>query len=95
MNECTWYKRENESLTLNIYVQPGATCNEIMGLYGHSLKIRLASPPIDGRANDTLLKYMAILFNVPLRQVILKRGKKSRHKIVVITGSKVEPLDMW
>ena len=86
-----WYKYDAETVTLNLHVQPGARHNEIVGLHGDSLKIRLAAPPIDGRANETLLKYMAMLFNVPLRQVALRQGKKSRRKVVVITGSKIEP----
>jgi len=86
-----WYKQENDSVIINIYVQPGAKRTEIAGLHGDALKIRLASPPIDGRANDMLLKYIALLFNVPLRQVELKRGNKSRHKKIAIIGSKIEP----
>ena len=86
-----WYKRNIETTTLNIYVQPGASRNEIAGLHGDALKIRLVSPPIDGRANEALLKFIAILFDVPLRQVILKRGEKSRQKMVLIEGSKIDP----
>ena len=86
-----WYKQENDSVIINVYVQPGAKRTEIGGLHGDALKIRLASPPIDGRANDMLLKYIALLFNVPLRQVELKRGNKSRHKKITIIRSKIEP----
>lgn len=86
-----WYKRENDSLIVNVYVQPGATRTEIVGLYGDALKIRLAYPPIDGRANDALLNFIAQLFDVSRRQVELIRGSKSRHKKFAITGSKIEP----
>lgn len=86
-----WYTHENNSVTLDLYVQPGAKSTEITGLHGRSLKIRLASPPIDGRANIALLKYISILFDVPLRQVDLIRGEKSRHKKVIVTGSKIAP----
>lgn len=87
-----WYRRENDIVTVNIYVQPGAKHTEVAGFHGDAIKIRLASPPIDGRANDALLKYVAQLFDVPLRQVELQRGNKSRHKKVAIVGSKIEPL---
>ena len=60
-----WYKQENDTVIINVYVQPGAKRTEISGLHGDALKVRLASAPIDGRANDMLLKYMALLFNVP------------------------------
>ena len=84
-----WYQQKGTVVTVNVYVQPGAKCNEIVGLHNGSLKIRLASPPIDGRANQALLKYMATLFEVPLRNVTLKRGDKARHKVVVITNSDI------
>lgn len=86
-----WYKQENDSVIINVYVQPGAKRTEIVGIHGDALKIRLASPPIDGRANELLLKYIALLFHVALRQVELKRGDKSRHKTIAIQGSNIEP----
>jgi uncharacterized protein (TIGR00251 family) len=90
--DMSWYKRENDTVIVNVYVQPGANRTEIVGFHGNALKIRLATAPIDGRANDALLKYVAQLFDVPLRQVKLRRGVKSRHKNVAITGSKIEPI---
>ena len=87
-----WYKHDKDTVTLDVYVQPGAKRTEIVGLHGDAIKIRLASPPIDGRANDTLLKFIAQLFDVPVRQVLLKRGVRSRHKRIVITGSIVDPV---
>lgn len=86
-----WYKRTADVLTLTLHIQPGAKRSEIAGLHGDALKIRLAAPPIDGRANEALLKYLAGLFNVPLRQVELRQGGQSRHKVVAISGSAIPP----
>jgi uncharacterized protein len=86
-----WYRRSGEVLTLTLHVQPGAKRTDVAGLHGEALKIRLAAPPIEGRANDALLKFIAESFGVPLRQVELKQGGQSRHKVVAITGSKVAP----
>ena len=86
-----WYRRNGEVLTLTLHVQPGAKRTDVAGLHGEALKIRLAAPPIEGRANEALLKFIAESFGVPLRQVELKQGGQSRHKVVAITGSKVEP----
>lgn len=86
-----WYRRNGEILTLTLHVQPGAKRTEFAGLHGEALKIRLAAPPIEGRANEALLKFIAEAFGVPLRQVELKQGGQSRHKVVAVTGSKVEP----
>jgi len=86
-----WYRREGEVLSLTLHVQPGAKRTEISGLHGEALKIRLAAPPIEGRANEALLRFIADTFGVPLRQVELKQGGQSRHKVVMVTGSKVAP----
>ena len=86
-----WYRSNADVVTLTLHVQPGAKRSEIAGLHGEALKIRLAAPPIEGRANEALLKYIAQLFDVPMRQVELRQGGQSRHKVVAIVGSKVEP----
>ncbi len=86
-----WYRRDGENITLTLHVQPGAKRSEIAGLHGDALKIRLAAPPIEGRANEALLKFIAKLFDVPLRQVELKRGEQSRHKVILVQRSRVEP----
>jgi len=86
-----WYRRNGETITLTLHVQPGAKHSEIAGLHGAALKVRLAAPPVDGRANEALQRFIAELFAVPLRQVELKQGAQSRHKVVAISGSKVEP----
>jgi uncharacterized protein (TIGR00251 family) len=86
-----WYRRNGDVLTLTLHIQPGAKRTDVAGLHGEALKIRLAAPPIEGRANEALLKFIAESFSVPVRQVELKQGGQSRHKVVAITGSKVEP----
>ncbi|MFZ3019777.1 MAG: DUF167 family protein [Gallionella sp.] len=86
-----WFRRNGEVLTLTLHIQPGAKRSELAGLHGEALKIRLAAPPVEGRANEALLKFIAGLFDVPVRQVELKQGGQSRHKVVAITGSRVEP----
>ena len=86
-----WHRRNGEVLTLTLHVQPGAKRSEIAGLHGEALKIRLAAPPVEGRANDALLKFIAGLFDVPLRQIELKQGGQSRHKVVTVSGSKIAP----
>jgi uncharacterized protein (TIGR00251 family) len=86
-----WYRRDGDVLSLTLHVQPGAKRTEISGLHGEALKIRLAAPPIEGRANEALLRFIADTFGVPMRQVELKQGGQSRHKVVMVTGSKVAP----
>ncbi|MGA8864209.1 MAG: DUF167 domain-containing protein [Gallionella sp.] len=87
----SWYRRNGETIMLTLHVQPGAKRSEIVGLHGEALKIRLAAQPVEGRANDALLKYIAEMFGVPLRNAELKQGGQSRHKVVAVTGSAIEP----
>jgi hypothetical protein len=86
-----WYRRNGDVISLTLHVQPGAKRSEIAGLHGEALKIRLAAPPVEGRANEALLKFIAALFDVPLRQVELRQGGQSRHKVIAVTGSAIEP----
>jgi len=86
-----WFHREGEVLTLTLHVQPGAGRSETAGLHGEALKIRLSAPPVEGRANEALLKFIAGIFEVPLRQVALQQGGRSRHKVVRVMHSSVAP----
>ena len=86
-----WYTSDANNITLQVYVQPGAKSTEIVGLQNNLLKIRLKTPPIEGRANEALLKFIAKLFNVPPREVQLIRGEKARHKTLKIIGSCINP----
>jgi uncharacterized protein (TIGR00251 family) len=85
-----WYRCEGAHVTLTLHVQPGAKKSIVAGLHGDALKVRLAAPPIEGRANEALLRFVADCFNVPLRNVELLHGAQSRHKTVRVTGSLIE-----
>lgn len=81
----SWYRRDsNHNLILTLYIQPGAKHTETVGLHGDALKIKLSAPPVEGKANKVLLKFLAERFQVPLRQVSIKQGAQSRHKVVEI-----------
>ena len=89
-----WHRHNAGVLILTLHVQPGAKRSEVCGLHGEALKLRLAAPPIEGRANQALVKYLAELFGVPRQQVELLQGEQSRHKVVAITGSAIDPLSL-
>lgn len=86
-----WYRWQGAVLTLTLHIQPGAKRCVVVGLHGDALKIKLAAPPIEGRANEALLGFIAERFAVPLRNVELRQGAQSRHKVVAITGSEISP----
>lgn len=88
-----WYRVDTQrnALLLTIHAQPGAKRSEIVGLHGDALKVRIAAPPVEGKANLVLIDFIATLFDVPTKQVRLVRGESSRHKTLEIVGSKKEP----
>ncbi|AOY00361.1 DUF167 domain-containing protein [Jeongeupia sp. USM3] len=87
-----WYEAGADVVQLRLHVQPGAKRTEVAGLHGDALKLRLAAPPVDGKANARLVAWLAETFGVPQRQVTIKSGQSSRRKLVVIEGSGLDPL---
>ena len=73
-------------MILELHVQPGATRTEFAGEYGGRLKLRLAAPPVEGKANAALVEFLARYFNVPKRNVRITAGLKSRRKRVLVEG---------
>jgi hypothetical protein len=69
-----------------VRVQPRASRDEIVGEYQDGLKIRIAAPPVDGRANEALRKLSALRLKVPLSAVRIASGERSRTKRVEIRG---------
>ena len=86
-----WYRVAPDGrITLTLHIQPGAKKTECAGLHGEALKIRLAAPPVDGKANDALLRYIAERLALPKSAVTLKSGQTSRHKVLELNGTRVE-----
>ena len=83
------------SITLAIHVQASAKRSEVAGVHGGALKIRLAAPAVDGKANAALIALLADAFGVPERAVTLVRGAGSRRKIARITGPGLRPDRTW
>ena len=71
-------------ITLTLHIQPGAKKTEFAGLHGDALKIRLAAPPVDGKANSQLLAWLAEQLRCPKRDLQLLRGEASRRKQVQV-----------
>ena len=82
-----------------LHVQPGAKRTEVAGIHGEGaaarVKIRLAAPPVEGKANAELLRFLASAFGVPQRAVLLLRGDSSRQKTVQITQPVLRPDRDW
>lgn len=81
-----WLRAADDGVTLTLHVQPGASRTEAVGLHGDALKIRLAAPPVDGRANECLLAWLAAQLGVAKSAASLRAGASARRKVVAIAG---------
>jgi uncharacterized protein (TIGR00251 family) len=79
-------ERTKGGVRLRLRIQPKAARTELVGLHGDAIRIRLSAPPVDGAANEALLKFLADKLSVPLRAVRLTAGEASRSKVVTVTG---------
>lgn len=79
---CVWY--DGDDLVLKLYIQPKASRDQIVGQHGEELKIAITAPPIDGKANGYLAKYLAKQFKVAKSQIEIEKGELGRHKQVRI-----------
>ncbi|MDD5248713.1 MAG: DUF167 family protein [Rhodocyclaceae bacterium] len=82
----SWLREDSDGVVLTLHIQPGAKRTETAGLHGDALKIRLAAPPVDGRANDALVAFLAKALGVPKAHVDLVAGQSSRAKRVRVAG---------
>ena len=82
--ESDWLHEADGRATLTLHIQPGAKKTEVVGLHGNALKIRLAAPPVDGKANHALIGFIAERLGVAKSAVTLKSGLSSRRKVLEI-----------
>ena len=75
---------DGTDLILHCHIQPGARRSELAGEHGERLKIRLQAPPVEGKANAELMRFLSKLFAVPRRAVSIESGDLSRQKRVRI-----------
>lgn len=82
-----WYRASADGcVTLTLHIQPGARKTELAGLHGDALKIRLAAPPVDGKANAALIDFIADRLEIARSAVRLKSGQSSRRKVLEVSG---------
>ncbi len=79
-------------LSFLVRVQPRASRNEIDGEWQGALRIRLNVPPVEGRANEALRRFLADHLNVPLGAVKIASGQRSRVKRVEVQGARADQI---
>lgn len=90
----TFLRTTSAGVTLAVRAQPGSKKTAIVGVYGESetaqLKIAVQAPPIEGRANDALIVFLAKTFDLPKSSVKLISGELSRSKVFLLGGVTLE-----
>ena len=80
-------KQENQRTLLFLTLVPNAKENKIYGVFNDRLKVYIAAPAVDGKANKALLKYLANVFHLKQRQILLQHGEKSHQKTISLEAS--------
>ena len=78
-------------MILEILVQPRANRNEVAGIHGDRLKIRVTAPPVEGKANEQIIKLLAKVFGVPKSHVMVLCGARSRNKRIGVRNPCIYP----
>jgi len=84
-----WLRQAGDDVVLTLHIQPGAKKSEVAGEHGEALKIRLAAPPVDGKANDCLVAFLAERLGLPKSRILLISGQTSRSKRLRLLGTTV------
>ena len=82
----TWIKATPDGAILTIRVVPRASKNSIDGPLGDALKIRLQSPPVDGKANKALVRFLADMLDLSASRITILSGETGRSKRIEIRG---------
>ncbi|MEC4728234.1 DUF167 family protein YggU [Shewanella sp. D64] len=83
--------KQQDDLLLNLYIQPKASRDQIVGVHGEELKIAITAPPVDGKANAHLTKFLSKAFKVPKGNIKILKGEQGRHKQVKIVSPRIIP----
>jgi len=71
---------------ITVQVQPNARCNEVLGFEDGVLKVKIAAPPVKGRANRELIEFLSQLLKVSRGSITLEKGAASRRKVIGVSG---------
>jgi uncharacterized protein (TIGR00251 family) len=82
----TFARDTPDGCTLTLRIQPGAKKNAVLTPHGDALRIALTAPPVDGKANEALITFIAEALSLPRARISLLSGQTSRSKVLRITG---------
>ncbi|MCG7899372.1 MAG: DUF167 family protein [Candidatus Thiodiazotropha lotti] len=91
----SWYQWQQDDLILRLRIQPKASRDRFIGPYGdNQYKVSITAPPVDGQANDRLLKFIAKTFDLPRSRIELLSGESSRSKCLKLKSPGCLPIEI-
>ena len=81
-----WLTPRDQGVMLDVVVAPRASRSRIIGVHDSRLKIQLAAPPVDGKANDALVRFLAAALDTSRAHIEIVGGSANRRKTVRVTG---------
>ncbi len=85
-----WFEDKGESIILNIRAIPRSAVDSIQGLHGDALKVRIQAPPVEGKANAYLIKFLSKQWKIPRANIQILSGETGRNKRLLISSPTVE-----
>jgi len=82
-----WCSPTADGIRLSVQISPNARKSEAVGLADGALKIRIHAPPVDGKANDALVRYLAAALDVQKNCITIVRGHAARRKLIAIAAA--------
>ncbi len=79
-----WIQEKENCILLKIHVNPRSSKNQVTGLHGDALNVKLTAPAVEGKANKALVEFLSEYFGIKKKQVEIKSGDKSREKTVAL-----------
>ena len=81
-----WINPCKNGIRLSAIIQPRSSNNKVTGIYNNALKIHLTSPPVDGAANKTCIRFFSKMLGISPSEISIVQGFNSRNKIIEVIG---------
>ncbi|GIU84920.1 MAG: hypothetical protein KatS3mg008_1695 [Acidimicrobiales bacterium] len=94
IGESEWWRPHDCGITVSVNVAPGARKSGITGVVEGRLLVRVAAPPVEGKANGELVKLVARVMGVRAGKVKVVRGERSRDKVLLVEGIDRPPAEL-
>lgn len=89
-----WCTAGPKGIRITVQITPNAKKSEVIGVLDDALKLRLQAQPIEGKANEALIRYLANMLDVPKSVVSITHGHTSKRKIIEVADASVKPEDV-